>query len=435
MFDSEKIRNWLGRAGPLTFVAYATLAAFGVYFCMYAFRKPFTVGVFPGSVGLLGLPPLDYKIALILAQVIGYTVSKFYGVKFVSELSHARRALGIILLIVVAELALVGFALTPSPYSLIWLLVNGLPLGMVWGLVFGFLEGRRYTEALGAGLSTSYIVSSGAVKSVGKLVLDSGISETWMPAVVGALFFPLLLAFVWLLGLLPKPSAEDEALRTERRPMYGHERRAFFALYAPGLVLVIALYVFLTAYRDFRDNFAREIWDALGFKEDPGIFAVSELAVTVGVLIVLGGLFLIRSNRRALLTILGIMFSGSLLIGVATLGYQAGWISPATWMILVGLGLYTAYVPYGCILFERLVAATGFVGTAGFMIYLADAFGYLGSTLLLLYKNFGTPNLAWLDFFIGLSYAVAGVSMVCFALALSYFSARIRDRSPVGDAL
>ena len=34
---------------------------------------------------------------------------------------------------------------------MVWLFVNGLPLGMVFGLVIGFLEGRKVTEALSAG--------------------------------------------------------------------------------------------------------------------------------------------------------------------------------------------------------------------------------------------------------------------------------------------
>ena len=47
----------------------------------------------------------------------------------------------------------------------------------VMALVFSFLEGRRVSEILGAGLSVSFIVSSGVVKSVGKwLMLDLGVN-------------------------------------------------------------------------------------------------------------------------------------------------------------------------------------------------------------------------------------------------------------------
>ncbi len=39
----------------------AALAAFGVYFCMYGFRKPFTVASFEG----LAYFGVDYKILII----------------------------------------------------------------------------------------------------------------------------------------------------------------------------------------------------------------------------------------------------------------------------------------------------------------------------------------------------------------------------------
>ena len=91
-------------------------------------------------------------------------------------------------------------------------------------------------------------------------------------------------------------------------------------------------------------------------------------------------------------------------------------------MILVGLGMYVAYVPYGCVLFDRLIAAVGFVATAGFMIYVTDASGYLGSVALLLYKNFGQADLSWLESFVNISYATSVVCTVCFLGSLVYFA-------------
>ena len=383
---------------------------------------------------LPGLPDLQYKIALIIAQVIGYTLSKFYGIKFISEVAAHRRSASLIALIGLSELALIFFAITPAPYNVVFLFLNGLPLGMIWGLVFSFLEGRRFTEALGAGLSVSYIVSSGAVKSVGGWLIQMGVPEFQMPAATGLLFFPVLLFFVWLLSLVPPPTALDEALRTKRQPMYRADRKRFLALFGPGLFALVFLYMFLTAYRDFRDNFAVELWTALGYGEQPWIFTFSEMPITIVVLAVLGMLFLIRNNRVAMDLIFLAMIAGSVLIGAATFAYQLEWIGAAAWMVLVGLGLYLSYVPYGCILFERMIAAVGFVGTAGFMIYVADAFGYLGSVALILYKNFGKPNLAWEQFFIELSYVTSIVCVVAFLFAFLYFSPRMTNtQSAVSD--
>src|SRR5258708_1918863 len=121
----------------------------------------------------------------------------------------ARRAWAIMACIGVAETGLVLFGVLPAPISAIGMLINGLPLGMIWGLVFGFLEGRRGSDFLGAGLCASFIVGSGFAKTVGKLVLGWGVSEAWMPAVTGLLFFPSLAVTVWMLSLLPPPSADD----------------------------------------------------------------------------------------------------------------------------------------------------------------------------------------------------------------------------------
>lgn len=411
------------------FAAYAIFAAFGTYFCMYAYRKPFAAGRFEGSVDLPGGLILDEKIVLVVAQLLGYMASKLIGIKVVSELSPRRRGAALLLSIGVAQAALVAFALTPRPFGAFWLFVNGLPLGMVWGLVFGFLEGRRMSELLGAGLSASYIVASGAVKSAGKWTIDAGVSETAMPAVVGFAFAPVLLIVVYLLVQLPPPTSEDIAARVARAPMDGPARAAFFRRFFPGLFALTFLYFFLTAYRDFRDNFARELWDALGYADAPAIFALSELPVAAGVLFALSGISLIRDNRRALDTIHLLMAGGAALIGLATFAYQAGGLDPAAWMVLVGLGLYIAYVPYGCVLFDRLIATVGVVATAGFMIYVTDAVGYAGTVALYLYKTFAEPDLSWRDFFVGFSYVTSAVCTLCFGLSWLYFR-RTARRGP-----
>ncbi|MEL6188653.1 MAG: DUF5690 family protein [Myxococcota bacterium] len=240
--SAHPLTRRLDRVSPPVFATYAIFAAFSTYFCMYAFRKPFAVGRFEGTLELGGLPPVDYKIVLIVLQLLGYMSSKFIGIKVVSELSPAKRGLAIVGAIGMAEAALVLFALTPRPWGALWMFFNGLPLGIVWGLVFGFLEGRRLSEILGAGLSASYIVASGAVKSVGKVFLQMGVPESAMPVTVGLVFAPFTLLAVWLLTKLPPPTAEDEAARVRREPMNGAARTAFLIRFFPGLFFLTLLY-------------------------------------------------------------------------------------------------------------------------------------------------------------------------------------------------
>ena len=132
---SQKLRT----AGPFGFSAWCIAAAFITYFCMYAFRKPFTAGTFEGT-ALPGtfLSDIGYKTILVTAQITGYTLSKFLGIKFVSEMPASRRVIGILTLIGIAELTLLLFAVTPPPWNFVWLFFNGLALGMVFGLVLSF---------------------------------------------------------------------------------------------------------------------------------------------------------------------------------------------------------------------------------------------------------------------------------------------------------
>src|SRR5450755_517004 len=115
-------RQFLEQANPVLFTAFAGIAGFAAYFSMYAFRKPFSVAIF-------GVVPgwhfaLDYKIALVLAQVAGYALSKFIGVKVIAEISPAARAGAIIKLIVLAWAALLLFALVPAPWNVFAMFLN-----------------------------------------------------------------------------------------------------------------------------------------------------------------------------------------------------------------------------------------------------------------------------------------------------------------------
>lgn len=420
----SRLSRYLAGAPAPVFTAYCVLTAFFAYFCMYGFRKPFAVATLGGSVALPWVGVLDLKTLFILSQVLGYCASKFLGIKIVSEVRAAHRALAIIACIAVAELGLVLFALLPGPYKALGMLLNGLPLGMIWGLVFGFLEGRKVSDFLGAGLSASFILASGFVKSVGKSTLDAGVSETHMPALVGLMFAPPLLLSVWLLSKVPPPSKEDEAARTKRAPMDAPARRAFLKAYAPGLAALVAAYVVLTALRDFRDNFARELWDALGYGDKPAVLATSEIPVAIGALLGVALMMLVRDNKKALLATHALMAAGALLIFGSTLLFQLHVLGAMPWMIAVGLGLYLGYVPFNCVLFDRLIAATGSVATAGFLVTFADAFGYLGSTGLLLGKSLGQPKLPWLSFFQGSAYLGSLTCLALFGLSAVYFARR-----------
>lgn len=385
---------------------------------MYAFRKPFTAAEYENLI----LWGIDYKIVLIVTQVAGYTLSKFLGIKVVSEMTPQRRIKSILILIGVAWIALFLFGITPYPYNFILLFFNGLPLGMIWGIVFSFLEGRRFTELLGAGMSASFVVSSGFVKAVGQgLIVNYGIPEFWMPFTTGLLFIPLLLLGVWLLSHIPPPSAEDEALRTTRIPMSRTQRITFFRTFMPGIILMVVLFIALTVFRDIRDNFAVELWAALGFADQPEILATAEIPIAISVLVIVGSMMFIKSNRIAFFANQIIILLGGLTVLLTTWLFNKGIISPAFWMIAVGFGMYLAYITYHTLLFERWIALFRYKSNLGYLMYISDAFGYLGSVAILLFRNFGAGELSWLSFFNTSAYITGIVTIVLGIVAFFYF--------------
>jgi len=83
-------------------------------------------------------------------------------------------------------------------------------------------------------------------------------------------------------------------------------------------------------------------------------------------------------------------------------------------------------------LFDRLVAVSGRVATAGFLIYVADSAGYAGSCALLLWRNFALLKVEWLTVFRIACYSTAVIGSVLVILSLAYF--RGRARAPVAAA-
>jgi len=64
-------------------------------------------------------------------------------------------------------------------------------------------------------------------------------------------------------------------------------------------------------------------------------------------------------------------------------------------MTLVGMGLYIGYIPFNCILFDRLISTFRISGNVGFLMYLADSFGYLGSVSVILLKTVAHFQIRW----------------------------------------
>jgi len=405
------LKTKLGQSPAWAFILYVAFTSFTVYTCMYGFRKPFTSASYDGF-SLFGI---SYKVVLVISQVIGYMLSKFYGIRFIGAMQPDKRAGMIIKLILTAWLSLLLFAMVPAPYNFVFMFINGLPLGMIWGLVFGFVEGRRATELMGAILATSFIFASGLAKTIGKwLMLQFNVNEWWMPFATGAVFIVPLLISTWMLNQTPPPSTQDIEHRTIRKPMNKNERKIFIKQFGFALAPVIIAYAMLTILRDFCEDFANELWNETGYSNNAGIFTQTSTVISLIVLGVVGGFFLIKNNYRAFQLNHKIIIFGFGLAALSTFLFHLHLLSPVIWMIGAASGLYLGYVPYNCFYFERLLAAFKVQGNVGFVMYIADAFGYLGTVLVLLIKELIKIKYAWVEFFTFLFYGAAflGIALV-----------------------
>ena len=402
----------------ITVAIFAAIISFAAYTSIFAFRKAFNVAPFAGHT-MLGM---DYKVMLVVTQVFGYMLSKFYGIRFISEMKRMGRGQLILLLVGVAWMAWLLFALLPAPYNCWCLLLNGFPLGMLWGVLFSYVEGRRTTDLISAALAVSFIFASGLAKSTAQWVMNSWqVSEYWMPFVVGCIFMPPLLLFVYLLEKIPPPDAADKAQRMERLPMSREQRRALLAGFLPGILSLVIIYVLVTILREVRDSFMADMWRESGEVFNAGVFAGTETIITVVILVLIAAMMLLRNNFRAFMLAQVIMLLGFIISLVITLLYMQQLTSLYSWMLLVGLGLYMVYIPFNSILFDRFIAAFRFAGNVGFLIYLADSFGYLGSVGVLLIKTILKVEANWLQFYQQLVLVTGLVGLAGTITSLLYF--------------
>jgi len=185
--------------------------------------------------------------------------------------------------------------------------------------------------------------------------------------------------------------------------------------------LFVLAYMMLTAFRDFRDNFSAEIWNQLGHGNSPEIYTSTEIPISIAVLIIMGSIMFIKNNRIALMVNHFIIIVGLIIIGLSTYLFQHGSMNAMLWMVMIGLGLYMGYVPFNSIFFDRLLAVFRISGTVGFIMYVADAFGYLGSVAIMFFKEFGYANISWLKFFLLSGYLTVIIGGILVVGSLVYF--------------
>jgi hypothetical protein len=419
----QKLSEFIARSS-FNFTVFASVTAFFTYMCFYPFRRAYTAAIYEELV----FWGVQFKILIITAQVLGFAVSKGLGIKYVSEMLPQNRSRNLLIMIVLSWTSYFFFALTPAPYNLVFIFLASLPLGMVYGTILGFLEGRKTTDLLVAVLTASFILGSGFAKSIGAWVMNSlHVSQFWMPFVAGAIMIVPFGVCTWLMGQIPPPSATDQEHRTERKPMQKADRKAFISEFAVSMTIFVISYVLLTTFREFRDNFTPEIWKLLGYGNNSSIFTQTETPIAIAVLLMMAAMRWVQNNDRAFTIIQSLMLLGGILIGVSTFLFQSQILSPILWLTMLGLGVYMAYSMCNSLYFERMLASFKKSGTVGFLITYADYYAYSGSIAVLFYKNYFQKSINYLEFFIVLSYAVSVIYVLL--VALSAWNLSIKKRA------
>lgn len=428
----QRLSQRLDKSHPAVVTIYTIVTAFSAYFSIYGISASLFAATFDGA----KLGSLELKVAFSMAQLIGYAISKVVGALAIPTIKRNRRLPILILLAVLGETPLVLFGLLPPAGQVVMVFLSALPMAWMWGIMVMYLEGRKTSEFLLMGLYLSVMVASGTAKSIATAVLHAGVPESWMPSLCGAGAAVIFISFITLLDAIPDPSADDKRLRSERRTLSPSEARAFLRRWAPGLAVITLVYAALTSFRNFRDYFAPELWrDLEGAGFNPTMFTQSELPVGICTAVAYSMLYWVQDNKKAFFAILGVMFLGGGVILFATVIQVAGLIDPLPWMIMVGVGLFMAYIPPGAMLYDRFNGATGVPYTSVFMIYLSDVCGYSITLTVLFYRNFGDANIPYVEFFHSLSYIVSVVCMGGMVVAACYFAVAMRNlRKPTTDA-
>ena len=397
------------------FILWAGGTALLSYSLVYALRKPFTAAEFDG----LQVAGMDYKIVVSIIQLVGYVCAKMLGIKFISELKPEGRLRFIIGSAALSELSLVAFGLLPAPYNIFALFFNGLSLGCMWGVIFSFLEGRRTTDILASIMGVSMALSSGVAKSLGLYALNGlGVSEFWMPALVGALAFPLLCFMGWMMTKFPAPTQADIAARTKRVTLDGHQRWRLFVKFMPLLVMLFGANLLLTVQRDIKEDFIVCIIDVS--QVSSWAFAYLDSIATVVLLGAFALLSAVGNHLRALCLIL--IFSA---IGMGTVAFlgtegEALDIPTTAWLFLQTFCIDIAYLSFQTIFFERFIACFKVRGNVGFFIITIDFVGYLGTLCLLLFKEFQAPHIDWTSFYNSMSVYIGIACCLAFAGSIVY---------------
>jgi len=306
----------------------------------------------------------------------------------------------------------------------------------LYGAILSYLEGRRSTEILVALLGFSFVFAGGVSRAAAVAVLGAGVDPLWTPALIATLVTPAILVSISLLESAPPPSARDMAERRKRRAMTPAEQRQFVHSFWPGIFFLVSSHTALTALRQFRDLFVRQLFTAANGGTTPGAstFFLADVPGSLFGALALASMGKIADGKTALNTMLFVMTMSMAMAGLMTHAYSNGMMDGISWQVFVGAGIYGAYTLGNPAPFDRLVSVSDIEGaTCTFLVFTADLFGYVATVVLMLWKTFSESGQVQSDEivqqFVNALSIVVCIVVVCLSLARLYFSHRLPGAS------
>ena len=132
-------------------------------------------------------------------------------------------------------------------------------------------------------------------------------------------------------------------------------------------------------------------------------------------------MMLIKNNSIAFFTNQMIIFSGGILLLTCTILFMQHLISPITWIIVMGFSMYLPYISFHVMFYERWIALFKYKSNIGYLMYISDAFGYLGSTVVLCCKGAGFTTNNWTNFFCNIGITIGILIVVSSLVSCCYF--------------
>ena len=423
------------------------VAAAVCYSLTYFWRYPIFVlplDVLEQKVFTLFGKDVDLQVAFSLALTLGFGLAKLPAISIMSSEFFFKNRFPFILSIgwIAVVLMSVGTSLFYDILGaqVMCVFFSCFFSSWIYGALITYLEGRTETEVLLALMNFFYIYAGNLSRGTGSLLLTNGVRPSMMPMLLGVVCGPLFSLCLYITNKSPPPSQLDMTRRSVRLPLTASARWSFLVNNSVGLVCLLLPYALMSVLRSFRDFYVQEIFTAaLGRSDSPPPYVYFTVDIPGAILsCLIQYLFhYCESNIVAFVGMLSAMCVSIFIMLLSTIIYDGRtnvteW-SGYCWQVAVGIGIYVAYGILGTAAWDRLVSLLEVGGTCSFLVFMADGFGYISTTTLLLYQIFGTSsdgdddvnddndNKKYLDLFLLLVYASNVTILFCLFMGGTFF--------------